>query len=815
MPDPFTDDTIDLLGEFKRIKRTTYSSDFELHRDISMTVKRLGDSHAGYVNYCYDSLFSTYLPFPLAVLARPSAEDLQHIYVVPEASEVVTNEFGAEAVKTWQAALGGRNLTEFNGAQIASINGQDPWAIVDTYVATAGGFQAKTTRQNGFFASYALWDYQMGGFAQLALPPPNDTVSLTLIRNGTTLQETYNVPYLSRLGSETVEFADAQSLWSNNCLPTRKTNGGLSSNAVLTSKMKTVAGLQSIDEEDPLSQPAKFQKSPIIPLVVDGRRETFASLVYDEPQDISLPEHLLPTGSVSGYGAVNWHMLDDGKTAVLWLASFDGRAIEIRKALLNGLNAVKAKGAQRLLIDVTNNGGGQICIASFLHRILAGPQPGLDVQPGLDGSVRAQDLPQKMVAKIIAGGLPEGDTSYYNPPNYKGANGTEFAANFNWLDPPINMQVNGVPDKFSQKIGDTCLPFSLTPPTTQPFEFENIAILSNGRCASACSLFSTLMRSKYNVKTVVVGGKPGTTQQYCGVVGGQSLSFVPLNAELKSLGLKNDTLAPPDFLTNSYQGINWKLAYSPSDPSSFEEFKSHPAQFAYPLLPSTVNNPRAIWEDIESDGPNYFTACFLTNSKQRRIELHRDPGLFQIIVSYLSGYTVLPIDERSIPRTMSSATVLSNLRADAVFYQLKGLVRACDIFIEQQRVKKTPTNQYMILGNVYRCHFSVEFDELQANTTPASTWRLHANKEILSKAPLNDMIIAKSLLDEGIDGLQAVAKVEGFASHTLGGFDSRRWKLIGWHIDESKFGGDDENFDWDLHDIDYRVLIVLEDLRVE
>jgi hypothetical protein len=62
------------------------------------------------------------------------------------------------------------------------------------------------------------------------------------------------------------------------------------------------------------------------------------------------------------------------------------------------------------------------------------------------------------------------------------------------------------------------------------------------------------MRTKYNVKTVVLGGKPETTQQYCGVVGGQSLNFVPLNVELKSLGLKNDTLAPPDFLTNSYQG---------------------------------------------------------------------------------------------------------------------------------------------------------------------------------------------------------------------------------------------------------------------
>ncbi|QRW24019.1 CVNH domain protein [Rhizoctonia solani] len=218
---------------------------------------------------------------------------------------------------------------------------------------------------------------------------------------------------------------------------------------------------------------------------------------------------------------------------------------------------------------------------------------------------------------------------------------------------------------------------------------------------------------------------------------------------------------------------------------------------------------------IEFDGPNYFTFYFLANSKQRRIELHRDPGLFRIIVSYLSGYNIFPLDERSIPPTMTSETVLQNLRADAVFYQLSGLVCACDEFIEQQRIKQTPQNQYLVLGNVYRCHFSVEFDELQTNTEPASSWRLHANKDILSKTPFDDMITVESMLDEGIDGLQAIAKVEGFTTHTLGEFDPRRWKLVGWHIDESRFGGDDENFDWDLHDIDYRLLIVLEDLKAE
>ncbi|CAE6438316.1 unnamed protein product [Rhizoctonia solani] len=566
MPDPFTDDTIDLLGECQRIKKTTYKSDFELHQDVSTTVKRLGDSHAGYVNYCYDSLFSTYLPFPLAILARPGVEDVQDIHIVPEASGVVTSEFGTEATAIWQAALGGRDLTEacFNGAQIVSLDGKDPWVVVDTYAATAGGFQAKTTRQNGFFASYELWNYNMGGFAQLALPTRGGTVSITLVRNGTTSQETYSVPYLSRLGSGTVEFIDAQSLWANNCLPTRKTNGGSGSDAVRDLKMKTVAGLQSSGEEDPMSKPAKFQRVPIIPPIVDGLRETYASLVYDEPQDIALPEHLLPTGSVSSYGAVEWHVLENGKTAVLWLSSFDGRTNEVRKAILEGLKTVKAKGTERLLIDVTNNGGGQLCVSSFLHRALAGPQPGLDVQPGFDGSVRAQDLPQKMVAKIVTGGLPEGDTSYYNPSNYRDTKGRDFAASYNWLDTPINLQVNGDWGYVS--------PIPQTPPDTRPFAFENIAIMGNGRCASACSLFSILIRTKYNVKTVVVGGKPGATQQYCGVVGGQSLSFVPLNAELKSLGLKNDSLAPPDFLTNSYQ--------------------------AFPLLPSTVNNPRAIWEDV-------------------------------------------------------------------------------------------------------------------------------------------------------------------------------------------------------------------------
>ncbi|KAG8742641.1 hypothetical protein FRC12_015317, partial [Ceratobasidium sp. 428] len=158
--------------------------------------------------------------------------------------------------------------------------------------------------------------------------------------------------------------------------------------------------------------------------------------------------------------------------------------------------------------------------------------------------------------------------------------------------------VNGVLDKFSQRLGDPCVPLRSGAPPTKQFEFENMAIMTNGRCGSACSLFSITMATKYNVKTVVVGGKPGTAQQYCGLVGGQASNSVTMDSEVKSLGLKNDPLAPPDFLTNSYQGVTWKLGWSLRDPNVFEEFQTHPAQFTFPLLPSTVNNPMALWSNV-------------------------------------------------------------------------------------------------------------------------------------------------------------------------------------------------------------------------
>lgn len=113
---------------------------------------------------------------------------------------------------------------------------------------------------------------------------------------------------------------------------------------------------------------------------------------------------------------------------------------------------------------------------------------------------------------------------------------------------------------------------------------------------------------------------------------------------------------------------------------------------------------------VEFDSPNYFTACFLGNFQEAEthtLKISRDPVLFGVVFDYLCGYTVLPLKETIIPSRMSLETALVNLRVDAEFYQLDGLLKACD---DQRAPKKwSPRNKETLLaitGIFTRCKAS-------------------------------------------------------------------------------------------------------------
>ncbi|KAJ2928526.1 hypothetical protein H1R20_g8538, partial [Candolleomyces eurysporus] len=294
--------------------------------------------------------------------------------------------------------------------------------------------------------------------------------------------------------------------------------------------------------------------------------------------------------------------MKDGATGVLALGSFsDTDYNELHRGLLVGLLNLKSLGAMRLIVDVSNNGGGYVCVAHWLHRIIVGPKSTTEPQAGLDTKARAGPLARSIVDELVKDPKldPEGFLNY-NPTRWRDSNNVPFGASTNWLQPVVNKTVNRRPDAFSPRLGQECQPdgFPYAPPTEALFDPKQVVIVSNGRCASSCSLFSISMVKHEGSKTVVLGGKQDVAQQYCGTVGGQSTNFRGIDTEIKTTKLKGHPLAPPDLLVNGGQGIAWRLAFGVTDREEPEEWQDHPADLNLPITAKLANNPVAIWEEV-------------------------------------------------------------------------------------------------------------------------------------------------------------------------------------------------------------------------
>ncbi|KJA21567.1 hypothetical protein HYPSUDRAFT_55453 [Hypholoma sublateritium FD-334 SS-4] len=620
-PEPFTADVHeDLLGDLDRISKQSYPSDYDLHIDFSRTLKRLDDVTVGSLlkpSLPRKALFLNFLPVPLVLLTETNGA--QNVHIAPEAFQVASAEF-PDQISVWQNALPGAlkgQLASLSGAKVLQINGQDPFVAVNANAQIAGSFQALGTRQNGFFASYNRvatgWSYIMGNFAQQSLPL-SDTVILTIVRVNHTLPEIVVLPYRARIGAATVPFTDTASWRANNCVAIDGTNG------------EDIFDTSSPSANSPNLPLVKFKQQPDIPVAMERKHPVNVMMDTSPPSDIVLPPTLTPALPIlsGSQNVTQFFMLKDGKTGVMALGSFsDTNFNNFLLGMLSGLQALKSQGATQLIVDVvrfsskvdhfhtltsffkTNNGGGFICAAHIV-----GPKSTTVPQAGLDTKARDGPLAMLITTKIVTSNIDPDGELLYNPVNWANASDVFFAPGTNWLQPPVDLTINGRADAFSQRLGEECAAsgFPTTPPATALFDPKKVVVVSNGRCASSCSLFSVTMSKEEGAQTVVVGGKVDVQQQYCGTVGGQSTDFSTIDTEVKdfelnhcavkSTGLKNNTLAPPDLLVNGVQGITWRLAFGVVDPTQPEEWQIRPATLNLPITAATVNNPVAIWESV-------------------------------------------------------------------------------------------------------------------------------------------------------------------------------------------------------------------------
>ncbi|KAH9222504.1 hypothetical protein DL95DRAFT_454511 [Leptodontidium sp. 2 PMI_412] len=291
-----------------------------------------------------------------------------------------------------------------------------------------------------------------------------------------------------------------------------------------------------------------------------------------------------PNNQVAGYYLNNTGYED---TAILRISTFanetaDQGDIDPTESFVNTtrdfLTAVRAANKTKLIIDVSGNGGGNTILPNeVFRRIFPNIEP--------HGLARLRGNP---AAEIY---------------------GEAFAA---------------VPDE-ALVVTSRGLVLYGTPaePETesQLFTPENVIVLTDGICASACSILTKFLTREANVKTIVVGGRPqeGPMQAIGGTKGAQAYTFnnfATQTAYLDSLvvgpyisddlaakanttlpGLVNLPLGSPRSLAN--YGINLRDNIPSGDDAGIPlQFVFEPANCRIYYTPQTVINPLTLWLQV-------------------------------------------------------------------------------------------------------------------------------------------------------------------------------------------------------------------------
>lgn len=553
----FQQPAVDIRAELARINITVYDSDYAFNKDLYDLTNSLNDGHTAWFPYCYWGAFQNLLPAPVVTL---EADGYESVYVLPDLTSfvpLVSPEYAAHFNSI------GFDWARLAGAEVLEIEGLPAYEYADLIADTVtGNYLDHGVRVNSAFSSYRISDNAFSQrFGDIAGPlfPNQDSLTMTVILVNQSDPEVVTIPFLAAYLGE--PFTDATSYWEANCAANNATNGVDYS---LSGTMRSEA------------------------------RRLARAVVASKSASGTFPPQFVPTlPTVSGSeGVIKNFILEDNTTGVMFVGSFSPDDYNgFQSDVADAIAEFKQAGVTRLLIDLSNNGGGYVCLGEFLHQYLAGESFGY---PGYSTAIRASPLALKITAADIALNNTD-EVAYYAPDNWAFTNDTEMPNTYNYFEPVVNRTINGVLYSESQRFYDICTPWNVTIPEDPPFELSQVAIVSNGDCASTCAQFSTLMYERHNTTIAVFGGKPGEVMQFKGMAGEQVLEWTDIDSEIKTAGLKDDPLAPPDLLVNGDFRHNWRTAYSWTDEQTPIAYLSNLPQYRFPYTSDTYMNPQNLW----------------------------------------------------------------------------------------------------------------------------------------------------------------------------------------------------------------------------
>lgn len=314
-----------------------------------------------------------------------------------------------------------------------------------------------------------------------------------------------------------------------------------------------------------------------------------------------------PNLGVLNGGVITGYFLNDGVTAVLSIPSFDVTSeavLSFSTTIGQFLNQSKTAGLTRFIVDVQRNAGGSELLATDAFKQFF---PSIDPFGGNRLRAHAMadalgntlttyftttqdidpDLYDELAADVwVAPVYLDAQTgqNFTDWPEFFGPHaehGDFFTTTQRNNLSSIIFDENATGDDENLSNGIVVYGFanrSVTSP--QPYAAEQIIILTDAYCSSACSIFVELMHHQAGVRTVVAGGRPDLSfmQAVGGSRGAQAYSSIALDADIDVAEFLNTSVANvlPDRDAGNYinyAGFNLK--------DQIRQGEDFPLQFAF------------------------------------------------------------------------------------------------------------------------------------------------------------------------------------------------------------------------------------------
>ncbi|UNI22368.1 hypothetical protein JDV02_008264 [Purpureocillium takamizusanense] len=542
---------VDIFGGMQAIKQKLqgdgYKSQYEVMTDLQNIIIAANDNHL------------IYTPGMLGAfrLMRPDFDFMS----ISEDGRKTPEIFFARDIYTQS------NGTRASSSPIASIDGQDIHEFLENEsLKYPQNFQDPDAQLNVFFSSTPLNAVGVSSMAITSVLEIPDSYNITY-KNGTSRQVT---------------------------------------NAVVVPAAVSLAGIRSgVD----------FQKKFEIPMNRGNKPGPPPKKPQPKPpapkptvKGYPFPVAKHPNDLIAGYMLNQTGFQDTAVISFLGFSPIDGSgdddseeqfAAQVRQAgdvITQTAKVAKQQGRDKVIIDMSANGGGLLNLADFTYTTLF-PGARFDAfdryrhSTGLDFFTRVapyRDSAQFLVAPL---GFPQGPdnrpiedpNAFFSPQEVKGQNMT--AAFISDKTAPLTMNR----ELFLPGYG----PSDANRPMKPLWEPQNMVILTDGLCASACSIFVGLLVRNFGIRTIALGGR--AMNQPMQAIGGVRGSQVLSNSEIqgvvgqaleesrrqrrgryqrapdqneKTLGLGDPPLLP--FLDGPAGGsINARNAYSQNDTTGF------------------------------------------------------------------------------------------------------------------------------------------------------------------------------------------------------------------------------------------------------